>query len=328
MKRQLTLLLIIVVGHFFSFGQKAKIEFLPDLPYDRYDLKTKKDTITFYLSVSSKKGNLPLLVFVQGSGMNSLFTKSQNGQTRAEYGHMAWFDAAKEAYRILVVEKPGVRFLQTGESKSFDSKFSLENWSNTIVNTINWIRKFEKIDTNKIFIAGHSEGGVVASRVANIMKNKITKVAIMAGEGPSQLYSLYKFASDGTFFNTTEHNMPTSEQRLKYLTDTWKDILADPKSIEKKFWGFTYLRWSSMLKTSVIEELTGYNGKILLLQGTSDKNVHPETATIAYTSLLKEGKKVQLQLVENADHSFNNMDNRDLNGWKMALEKTIKWFND
>jgi predicted esterase len=264
---------------------------------------------------------------VQGSGTNSVFTKSQNGQTRAEYGHSVWFSAAKQEYKILVVEKPGVKYLQAGKSKSFDRKFSLESWSKTIVNAINYTTKFEKIDTNKIFIVGHSEGGLVASRVTKLMKNKIAKVAILAGEGPSQLYSLYKFADDGTFFNTPEHNMPTSEQRLHYLTDTWEDILANPKSTEKMFWGFTYLRWSTMLKTSVIEELTNYNGKILFLQGMLDKNVHPETAIIAYTTLLTKGKNVKLELIENADHSFNLYDKPEIDGWKMVLEKTIQWFD-
>lgn len=309
------------------FGQIAKVEFLSDMPYDKYELKSGNDTLTFYLSVSSKKGNLPLLVFVQGSGMNSVFTKSQNGQTIAEYGHSVWFNVAKEEYRILVVEKPGVKYLQTGESKSFDSKFSLDSWSKIIVNAIEYCTKFEKIDTTKIFIAGHSEGGLVAARVTKLMKNKIPKIAIIAGEGPSQLYSLYKFATDGTFFNTPEHNMPTSAQRLSYLTDTWKDILANPNSNDKKFWGFTYLRWSSMLKTSVIEELTNYNGKILLLQGMLDKNVHPETATIAYMTLLSKGKNVKLEFIENADHSFSISNKPEIDGWKMVLEKTIQWFD-
>jgi pimeloyl-ACP methyl ester carboxylesterase len=311
-----------------ALAQKAKVEFLPDMPYDKYELKSGKDTIIFYLSVSEKKGNLPLLVFVQGSGMNSLFTKPGNGQTRAEYGHSAWFNVAKEEYRILVVEKPGVKYLQTGESKSFDSIFSLESWSKTIVTAINYTTKFEKIDTTKIFIVGHSEGGLVASRVTNLMKNKIAKIAVLAGEGPSQFYSLYKFANDGTFFNTQEHNMPTSKQRLLYLTNTWKEILANPNSTDKKFWGFTYLRWSSMLKTSVIEELTNFNGKILLIQGMLDKNVHPESATIAYATLLTKKKNVKLELIENASHSFNLSDKPEIDGWKMVLEKTIQWFNE
>lgn len=320
------LILLFVILSNLTFAQKAEIKFLPNLPYDKYELKSEKDTNTFYLSISSYKNNLPLVVFIQGSGMNSLFTTGQNGRIRSEYGHMTWFGVAQEKCRILIIEKPNVEYLQSGGSKEFDEKFSLESWSEKIVEAINYVTKNEKIDTNKILIAGHSEGGIVVSRVANLMKDKISNVAIMAGEGPSQLYSLYKFADDGTFFNTEEHNMPTSEQRLKYLTDKWQEILSDPNNTEKKFWGFTYLRWSSMLKTSVIDELTNFNGKILLIQGLSDKAVSAESAIVAYTTLISKGRNVELELIENADHSFNISDQPEVDGWKMVIEKTYNWF--
>lgn len=77
-----------------------------------------------------------------------------------------------------------------------------------------------------------------------------------------------------------------------------------------------------------MEELSDYNGKILLLQGTSDKAVYPETATVAYTTLLTKGKNAELEFIENADHSFNILDKPEIDGWKMVIEKTIKWFNE
>lgn len=308
------------------FAQKAKIDFLPNQPYDKYELNTDKDTITFYLSVTSRKDSLPLIVYVQGSGMNSLF-ETRNEQLVSTSGHMTWFIAGQEKCRILIVEKPGVNFLQTGASKNFDEKFSLENWSNTIVNAINYVVQNEKIDNNKILLAGHSEGGVVVSRVANSMKDHISNVAIMAGEGPSQLYSLYKLADDGTFFNTEAHNMPTSEDRISYVKEKWADILADPMNTEKKFWGFTYLRWSSFLQTSVMDELSDYSGKILIVQGTADKAVYPESAVVSYTSLLSKGRNVNLQEIENADHSFKILNDPEIDGWKMAIEKIINWFD-
>lgn len=310
-----------------TLAQKAKIDFLPNLPYDKYELKTDNDTITFYLSVTSSKEKLPLIVYVQGSGMNSLF-ENRNGKIISTSGHMTWFYVGQEKYRVLIIEKPGVKHLQTGQSPVFDKNFSLKSWSNTIINAINYTVQNEKIDSAKILLAGHSEGGVVVSRVANLMKDKISNVAIMSGEGPSQLYSLYKFAEEGTFFNTTEHNMPTPEQRLHYLKKQWNNILSEPNNTQKKFWGFTYLRWSSFLKTSVIEEISDYTGKILLLQGTSDKAVYPETAIVAYATLLTKGKNIKLELIENADHSFNIIDKPEIDGWKMVIEKIIKWFNE
>src|SRR5690606_30801646 len=103
--------------------------------------------------------------------------------------------------RILIVEKPGVQYLQTGHSKSFDHKFSLESWAEKIVEAINYTLENEPVATDKVLIIGHSEGGLVASRVARLLSDKVSNVAILAGEGPTQLYSLYKFAFDGTFFN-------------------------------------------------------------------------------------------------------------------------------
>lgn len=308
------------------FAQKAKIESLPNQDYNKYELKTSKDTITFYLSTTNQKENLPLVVYIQGSGWNSLFNE-RNGKIIPTSGHSVWANVGKEKYRILIVEKPGVKYLQTEESKEFQEKFSLESRSNSIINAINYVSQNEKIDKDKILISGHSEGGIVAARVANLMKDKISNVVIMAGEGVSQLYSLYKLADDGTFFNTKEHNMPTSEQRLQYLTNRWKDILADPNSTEKKFFGFTYLRWSSMLSTSVIDELTNFNGKILFVQGTADKAVYPETATIAYVTLLTKGRNVELQLIDNADHSFRISDKPEIDGWKMVIENIFNWFS-
>lgn len=208
---------------------------------------------------------------------------------------------------------------------AFDLKFSLESWSENLVKAIEHVCKTEKIDTKNIALAGHSEGGVVTARVAAILGNRVSKVSIMAGEGPSQLYSLYKFAESGVFFNTPEHNLPTSESRIEYVQEMWQDILADPKSTDKKFWGLTYLRWSSMLQTSVIDELTKFSGEILLIQGTADQAVHPESAVVAYNTLLSKGKNVSLRLLSDADHSFYVAKNPMFDGWKYAISQVVDW---
>lgn len=91
-----------------AFGQKAKIDLLPNQAYNKYELKTDKDTIIFYLSVTSHKENLPLIVYIQGSGMNSLF-ENRNGQIVPTSGHISWYKIGHERHRILIIEKPGVK---------------------------------------------------------------------------------------------------------------------------------------------------------------------------------------------------------------------------
>lgn len=326
MRKVLYILILFAFTISLSNAQVAKIQYLENLPYDKYELEDAEDNLTFYLSLNSSKQQLPLVVFVQGSGMNSLFSKAESGRIRSEYGHSSLYDICEEKFRVLIVEKPGVQYLQTGHSKLFDLKFSLESWVETIVKAINYTLENEPIAKDKVLVIGHSEGGLLASRVARLLNDKVSNVAILAGEGPTQLYSLYKFAADGTFFNREEHNMPSAAERLAYLKNTWKQIQSYPSNTEKKFMGFTYLRWSSMLSTSVMEELVHFDKKILLVQGTDDKNVHPETAIISFTTLLSKGKAVQLEMIENADHSFTISENSSLDGWNLTLTKVIDWF--
>ncbi len=81
-----------------------------------------------------------------------------------------------------------------------------------------------------------------------------------------------------------------------------------------------------MLSTSVIDELKTYDGNILIVQGTTDTAVHPESAKIVYASLLSKGKTVDLKMIDEADHSFNLSNHPQIDGWKMMIEMTYQWF--
>ena len=51
-QHQMKQLLIIILTFFVTgsaFAQKAKIEYLPNQPYDKYELLSNGDTLTFYL---------------------------------------------------------------------------------------------------------------------------------------------------------------------------------------------------------------------------------------------------------------------------------------
>lgn len=319
-------ILIFLVVHIYSYGQRISYQHVPRQPYNKYVISDDagKDSISFYLSEFSPGSALPLLIYVQGSGNSSLFSKDGTGRISPTSGHITWAYATKDKAKLLIIEKPGVHFLDPGgENCEFDKKFSLENWAARIREVIRFVITHEKIDTSRIMIAGHSEGGLVAARVAKDLDNLVTHVSILAGEGPSQLYSLYSFAEAGVFFDSPQS---TPAQRIDSLTRTWKKILAAPHSTQQKFWGFTYLRWSSFLQTSVAAELSHYDGKVLILQGDQDNNVLPESAKVLYTTLLSEGKHVTLEMIPGADHSFNIKGHPEINGWEMVIRKSISQF--
>ena len=103
--------------------------------------------------------------------------------------------------------------------------------------------------------------------------------------------------------------------------------MKDPYSVTNKFGGFTYLRWSSFLSTSVSEQLDDYSGNIFIIQGQADQQVYPESAVVLYTSLLAKNKNVQLDMVSGADHSFKNENNPTCaDGWVKSINKVLNWF--
>lgn len=172
MKQKIFLLLIMLTHSIFA--QKVEITSLPNQFYQKYDLHTSGDTISFYLTKTSNETHLPLVVYIQGSGWNSLFS-DRNGRIVPTSGHSVWADVGREKYRILIVEKPGVNYLQTQESKEFQEKFSLETRSNTIIEAIDYVLKTERIDRSRILLAGHSEGGIIAARIARLMGDSLSR---------------------------------------------------------------------------------------------------------------------------------------------------------
>jgi hypothetical protein len=84
---------------------------VPRQPYERYFTYDRFGReITFYLSEATDKTPLPLMVYIQGSGCGSLF-KNQDDRVVPASGHITLQVAAQAKARALIVEKPGVKFL-------------------------------------------------------------------------------------------------------------------------------------------------------------------------------------------------------------------------
>lgn len=312
-----------IVSTFLSMAQDVKKQIIPAQPFIKYSIDTGLVNCVFYLSESQSKKKLPLVVYIHGSGSSSLFAK-RGERVVSQHGAGTWYDVANEKYRVLLIEKPGVNHLQQDRAnEAFDKQFSLENWSKRIADCIQYVLRNEPVDSSRLLIAGHSEGGVVAASVASLLPHLASHVAILAGEGPSQLYSLYRLAEEETFFkNPNDQNAAGTDSLWK----VWREIEKNPLATNQKFWGFTYLRWSSFLKTSVLDKLNDYNGKIYIVQGLEDRKVHPESAKILYVCLRSKFRNATLKLIPEANHSFSMKNEPQKDGWQMVIEEITHWF--
>ncbi|MBS1707374.1 MAG: alpha/beta fold hydrolase [Armatimonadetes bacterium] len=295
-------------------------------PYTRYFTTDKfKREVTFY--VTEAEGKAPLVVFVQGSGNGSNFIKvgerlvPQNGQTTL-------YDVAERKVRLLIVEKPGVKFLDPGDrggaqsaSDEFKQEHTFDRWAEAVGAALNAAKKIDGVDPGKILVVGHSEGGLVACRVA-ARDPEVKAVATLAGGGVTQLYDLVALARKGYFGGPDSKPEETAQAILKM----WDDVLADPDSATKLFLGHPYRRWSSFLATSPVEELARFKGRVFIGQGSEDKAVDVSSADVLYAQLKSRGHNVTYDRVAGADHGFAQPAEKPGTGWATELKRVWDWF--
>jgi dipeptidyl aminopeptidase/acylaminoacyl peptidase len=284
-------------------------------------------TIRYYLSDAPLVSRqLPLVVYVQGSGAHSHFVR-RAGQLQSATGHATLVDVVKDRARVLLVEKPGVAFLDSapagvaGASTEFREQHTLERWAEAVRAAAADARRQRGIDSTRVLVLGHSEGGLVAATVAS-RAAWVTHVGMLAGGGPSQLFDLLTLARRGTFF---AHRDSTAEGRARYVERAWARILADSTNADSLWFGHPYRRWASFLATSPAEKLRLSRAAVFSAQGTADQAVTVESFDVLCAMLLSQGRSRVCHRVEGADHNFRAAD-RANDGWAEVLGLVVDWF--
>ena len=282
--------------------------------------------VTYYLS--DAPGRLPLACFVQGSGCGSLFARDGE-RIVPRAGHASIVDAMAGRARVLIVEKPGVAaFDEPADgsaaacSASFRQEHVLDRWAAAIEAALDDAARRPSCLPAGALIAGHSEGGLVACRVARERPELVSHVAVLAGGGASQLVSLAWMAREGRLLG---HASADPEARVQRLLADWQRVLDDPQSPSKLFLGHPHRRWSSFLASSPMEELGAppTRARVYVAQGQADDAVDPASADVLFAHLRSRGVTATLDRVPGADHSFRAGDE---DGWRAVFERIGAWW--
>jgi dienelactone hydrolase len=304
-------------------------EAVGDTPFDRYRTTDSVGReITYYVSrAAATDPALPLALYVQGSGSQSIFVK-RNERIHAGFGAGPIERALRGKARLVLVEKPGLRFLDSAPAPGtpapddFRREHTLDRWSAAISAALDAALTLPGVDGSRTLVLGHSEGGLVACRVAAI-NSRITHVACLAGGGPTQLFDLIELARRGVFYG---HISDQPEERVAALVRDWRAVLDDPESSEKHFLGHPHRRWSSFLATSPMEELLKTDAAVFLAQGDADEAVTVTSFDALYATLLARGRDVTARRLAGADHSFAARDEAPGQGWTSVMNAVAEWF--
>lgn len=283
--------------------------------------------ITFYIS-GDQNQRLPIVVSVLGSGAYSNFVRQ--GDRILEF-HSTDRKLFNGTAHLLIVEKPGMEFLEQHEnhgaatqaSAEFRHEHTLERWAEAVSAALRAARQLPLADPSRCLLVGHSEGGIVAARVA-AENSFVTHVASLAGSGPTQLFEALADARAGNYDGM---KAPPDQQVARLLADV-AAIRADPDNPDKFYFGHPYRRWSSFWSSSTLEELLRTDAQIFIAQGTAEGNVALTSFDVLYATLLAHGKPVTARRVEGADHGFHFADQPARDGWKEIYEAVRNWFSN
>lgn len=323
------------------------------VPFDRYQVKDELSRdVTYYLSTPPKESAgkpLPLVLWVQGSGCDSLFSKTPDGRVGGGLQNLV-LKESKGRCRVMAVEKPGVKFCDSPArhgtcddcSEEFKNEYAADRWAVALEASLRDVIKRPDIDRGRVLAAGHSEGASMVAKIAADVP-EVTHVACLSGAGSTQLFDMAQIARRGLSGGgprggpNAEQSGPdgstigsedaeTREARVEDVYRQAAEIAADPDSVTKTAWGHTFKRWSSFFRLSPVAELKKSRAKIYLAYGTADQSVPVESNDLARAELFAAGRDVTCERIVGADHGYQKPGEQGYAGMNAIIGRVVEWF--
>ena len=256
------------------------------------------------LSMPAGKGPFRAVILVHGSGPND---RDESIRANKPFRDLAW-GLASQGIAVLRYEKR-TRQYAAQIAASLD-RFTVND--ETIIDAlqgVSLLRTTEGIDTNKIFVLGHSLGGTLAPRIGASDSN-IAGLIIMAGAARP----LEDVVLEQTLYQASLEGELSADDRSK-LEDVKRQVAAI-KSLSK---GSSFRGQLLFAPASYWLDLQGYNPPaiastlrqpMLILQGAEDCQVNPKADFEEWEKALSGRKDVKLRKYPALNHLFIEVEGR------------------
>jgi hypothetical protein len=269
--------------------------------------------VSYYVTAQNIEKKKPLLLYLDGSGAMPLFQYTERGigsSVALPYIELS------DKYHFVIISKPGVPFIDSvgrdplsgaplyDPPLEYDKRLSLDWRVNAADLVLKECLNNLLIDYNQIGIIGISEGFQVGAKLLDVNKD-VTHAMLLVGNGLNQMY-------DFVIQNRREADIGkiTAEQaqdNIDSLYVIFDDIYANPQSTSKKWYGHTYLRWSSFCQNIPMESIIRTEIPVYMIACSQDHNTTALGADyIKIESLRKRRNNIQYQVLP-YDHYFNEM---------------------
>ncbi len=221
------------------------------------------------LSLPSGEGNFPAIILVHGSGPQD---RDETVGPNKPFRDLAW-GLASRGVAVLRYEKRTKQYAE----KLLPIKESLtvkEEVIDDVISAVSFLRKTEKINPERIFVLGHSLGGMLIPRIGSLDPD-IAGFIIMAGSTKPLEDSIleqvkYIFSLDGEISDQEKKQLDSLEKQVAKIKDP---NLSEKTPSDQLLFNLPAKYWLDLRNYDPKESVKSLNQPILVLQGERDYQV-------------------------------------------------------
>ena len=248
------------------------------------------------LTMPKETGDVPVVILVHGSGPHDM------NETIGSAGNAVFADLAYGlAERGIASIRYNKRYYQHPEMATP----TLTVWDE-VINDVNaamaLARTTDGIDKNKLFVIGHSLGGVLTPEIAKENADIAGFVSLAGSARKLEDIILDQNKAAIKAMNTTEDE---KQALLDRVLDLVKQVKAlTPGSLHCAIFNMNSEYWLSLKETNPYNIVATLTIPMLFLQGSADFQVTPEADFALWQKLLQGCKNAQFKLYPGLNHLF------------------------
>lgn len=302
-----------VKGLWFSY-QSLEEENVESEKFTEYDISVGSSDLSLEgkLTLPNGVSKPPVVILVQGSGTTDL------DETVGAVGNKPFRDIAHRlAERGIASIRYNKRFYQYADQAT-DHFTIYDEVLNDVSYAIDLAAADDRVDGSKIYIIGHSLGGMLAPKIATD-NPEVAGIVSLAGTPRNLEDLIFDQAKDAMDLQT---NL-TEEDKI-YAIGQYEEMIKSIKNLDngnlgEAILGVTGYYWKSLNEIdtkSLVQELTI---PMLFLQGSEDFQVYADVDFEEWKTILKGNENASFVLYDGLNHMFMKS-----NGLSDAKEYDIK----
>lgn len=315
-----------------SYSQNVrptKEEVLGKFNFTEHKIIKDKDTIWFYVHKKENSKPTNLVLYLQGSSPDPLFTiENNNGQ----YSIYRWFPGdyklLDDSYYYAVIGKTGIPTISSMELTDYTKYHQSNSMQNRVLQAdlvIKFIDKKLIKGAEKVIVYGHSEGAPVAAKLGTINK-KITHLGFWAGNALPDYFDFLLQNSKANW--TKELSDSDTYKNTKGLLASFQNIAQNKNDFNAKGKNdYSAKRWWSYAEPP-INNLLKIDVPIFVQVAGKDESAPIESTFLIPLEFTRLGKNnLRYEVCIACDHGFEiEKENGEMvSKWDSIFQEFIRW---